>query len=115
MYSQSPASTHCEFPQRVWPPTAAPGLSLVNDIVVHECGRVNDLDHRTQPHRAPSLVVEELRGQQQKGRPDAFPAAFPQVFTDLGDGRHIRNRVPPELRLNRQQIVVQEFRRSLSR
>ncbi len=61
----SPAGIGCRTP--------ASSLSLVNNVVVYQRGRVNDLDHRTQPYCSKSLVVEELRRQQQKRGPDPFP------------------------------------------
>ena len=41
-------------PVRVGRRAPAPGLGLVDDVVVHQRGGVNDLDHRAQPDGAPS-------------------------------------------------------------
>ena len=38
-----------------------------------------------------------------------FAAALAQVFANLGNRRHVRDRVAPELALDRGQIVAQQF------
>src|ERR1700745_2934983 len=36
-------------------------LSFIDNVIVNECGRVDDLDYRTQPDSPPALVVKQLR------------------------------------------------------
>ena len=72
-------------PLRVGGRTAAPGLGLVNDVVVDEGCRVDDLDHRAQPNGALALIVEELGRKQEQGGADSLAPSGAQVFADFGD------------------------------
>jgi len=84
--------------------TAAPGLSFVNDVVVDQGRGVNDLDHCPEFYGTPSLVVEQLSGQQQQHRTDTLSPALAQVFPNLRDGFDSGDRVAAELALDRGQI-----------
>ena len=96
-------------PLRVGRGAAAPGLGLVDDVVVHQRRGVNDLDHRAQADGAAPLVVEQFRRKQQQRGTDALAAATAQIFANLGDGFDARDRVPPELALNGGQVFAQKL------
>ena len=72
-------------PLRVRRRSSPPGLGLIDDVVMDERRRMDDLDHGSEPHRALSPVVEQLRRKQQKRRADALATAVAQIFSDLGD------------------------------
>ena len=96
-------------PLRIGRGTAAPRLGFVDDVVVHQGCGVNDLDHRAQPDRALTLVVEQLRGKQQQRRADSLAAARAQILANLGDRLHARDRVAAELVLQRDEVVPQQI------
>ncbi len=50
-------------PLRVGRRTSAPCLGFVDDVVVNECGGVDDLNDRTQLDGALACVVQQLTGQ----------------------------------------------------
>jgi hypothetical protein len=73
----APAGVHGE--------AAAAQFGLVDDVVVHEGGGVNELDHGRVEHRAVALVAAQPRRHQQDGRAHALAAAGLDVLPDLRD------------------------------
>ncbi len=61
-------------PLRVRGGAAAARLGFVNNVVMHQRGRMNNLDDRAQPHRSPALVIEKFGGEEKKRRADALAA-----------------------------------------
>ena len=88
-------------PLRVGCRPPAPGVGFVNNVIMHQRGRVNDLHHRAQSNRAASSIVKQFGGEQQQRRTNAFPASSAQILPDLGDCAYARDCVTPELALNR--------------
>ena len=88
---------------------AAADLGLVNDVVMHQRGGMDDLHHRTQLDGAAPRVAKQLSGEQQQRRTNALAAAGAQILANIGDGAHRRHRVSPELALNGGQIFAQQL------
>jgi len=76
---------------------------------VDERGSVNDFHDRPQLDRAASFVIEQLGGQQQKGRPQPFAASAAQVLTNLGDGGDAGHRIAPEFALDGGKIIAKKL------
>jgi hypothetical protein len=87
----------------------SPEFCIVNDVVVHQRRCMNNFDHRCKPYRSRALVPKQFGGEQKQGWTNALAAARPQVFPDLGDGGNVRNRVLPELLLDRDDVIAQEI------
>ena len=84
-------------------------LGLVNDVVVDERRRVDDLDHRSELDRAIALVAEQLGGEQQQRRTDSLSPAGAQVLANLRDRGDVRDRVTSELFFDRDNVVAQKI------
>ena len=88
-------------------PSAAE-LGVVDDVVVDERRRVDELDHGAVTHVAVTLVPEHVRAQEEQRGPDALAAALDEVVPDERDRRDAgpgpldEDRLDvPELRLDR--------------
>ena len=95
-------------PLRVGCRTSAPGLRLVDDVVVHQGGGVNDLHHSAELDGALAAIVHQLAGEQQQGRAQALAATGTQIFADFRNGPHARYGVASELALDGSEVVVQQ-------
>ena len=95
-------------PLRVGGGASAAGLGLVDDVVVNECRGVNDFDDGGEFDRARTFVAEQFGRKQQKSGTDALAAAGAQVFTDFGDGGHVRDGILPELLLDGDNVVPEQ-------
>ena len=84
-----------------WP--AAP-LRVVDDVVVHERGGVDELDDRGVQHGELARVARQARRHQQHGRPDALAPAVLDVSPDLRDEVDLRFDVAIELCLDLLQV-----------
>src|SRR3954468_6832918 len=60
--------------------TTTPGFRIVDDVIVNQGGRVNDLDDSAESNRATSLVLQQLGGKQQQSRTNSLAAARSQVL-----------------------------------
>src|SRR5205085_647383 len=89
--------------------TPAPGLRLVDDVVVYQGGSVNDFNDRAQPDGAASLIIEEPRRKQQQSRAYAFAPAGAEILPNFRNGFDVRDCVAPELALDRGQVVAQQL------
>lgn len=70
---------------------------------------MNDLDDGAKPDSTVTVVINKLRGKQQQCRTNSFAAAGSQVLANLRDGLDARDRVAPELVLEREKIVSEQF------
>ena len=93
-------------PARVHGFAPAPQLRLVDDVVVNQRGRVNELEDGGVEHRALARVAGHASGHQQNGRADPLPAAVPDVVTDRRDEGDLRLHVPGELTLDLTKVVA---------
>ena len=96
-------------PLRIGRRTPAADLRIVDDVVVHQRGRMDDLDHRSKADRSLAAVGHHLGAQEQERRPDPLAAAVPQVLADLGDGRYVGNRIASELPLDSEQVFANQL------
>src|SRR5262249_21713077 len=72
-------------PLRVGRRTAAASWSFVDDVIVNQCGRVNDFYHAAEANGAALVMRKKLGGKQKQRRTDSLTAAGAQMFADLGD------------------------------
>src|SRR5439155_14080250 len=72
-------------------------IRVVDDVVVHERGGVNELDDGRVEDRAIAFVSRQPRRHQQHRGPDAFAAARLDVAADRRDELDARLDVPSEL------------------
>ena len=93
-------------PARVRGQPAAAGLGAVDDVVVDERGRVDELDDGRVEHRAIPGVAAEPGRQQQHGRPHALAAAHLDVLAHLRDELDARLEVTGELALDVRELVA---------
>ncbi len=84
---------------------AAPQVGAVDDVVVDERGRMDELDHRGVEDRAISRVARQARRHQQDGRTDPLAAALLDVAPHFGDQRDARLDVADELTLDGLEIL----------
>src|SRR5579864_116212 len=96
-------------PLRIGGRTSTPGLGLVNNVVMYQRRRMDNLDNGTQPDCTLALIVEQFRRKQQQRRSDSLAAASTQVFANLGDRLHARERVAAELAFQRGEVVPQQI------
>ena len=75
---------------------AAAQRGVVDDVVVDQRRRVDELDHRGVGDLLLALVPQEARGEQQQGRPHPLAAALGDVVARLVDERHVRVEVMAE-------------------
>ena len=76
---------------------SAARIRLVDDIVVHQRRRVDDLHDRAKPDRRVTPIAASARRQQQKRRAQALAAALLEVVTDCRDGVDGADRVRADL------------------
>src|SRR5262249_15515675 len=86
-------------PPRMHGEAPAAQVGVVDDVIVDERRRVDELDDRRIQDGAVALVAAEARRHQQHGRPDPFPAAGLDVLPDL------RNQLDPRLHVPRKLLV----------
>ena len=93
---------------RIWRMATAPApeLRIVDDVVVDQRGRVDELDHRRVQHRAVAGVAAQPRDHQQDSRPHTLSAARLDVLPDAGDEIHLRLQVASELALERRGLEI---------
>src|SRR5579883_113278 len=96
-------------PLRIRCRASASRFGLINNVVVNERRRVNNLDDRPQANRAAPLIVEKLRSQKKQNRTDALATAVSQIFANFGDGLDARDRIAAKLPLNRREVLPQHF------
>ncbi len=82
---------------------AAP-LRVVDDVVVHQGGGVDELDDRGVEDGELARVARQTRCHQQHGRPNALAPAVLDVSPDLRDEVDLRFDVPVELCLDLLQV-----------
>src|SRR5262249_39913010 len=90
--------------------TAAPRLGFINNVVVDQRGRVDDLDHRAETYGAAFGVGKELGRKQQQSRPDPLASPAAQVLADIGDGAHAGDGIVAEFAFDGCQIVTQQVK-----
>ena len=88
---------------------AAAGLGAVDDVVVHERGRVDELDHGRVENRAVAGVAAEAGRQQQHGGAHALAAAHLDVLAHLRDQLDARLEVASELALDLRELLADRF------
>src|SRR4030095_4850935 len=88
--------------------SAAP-LRVVDDVVVHERRRVNELDDGRIEDGQLAGVTRQPRGHQQYRRPDALAAAVLDVTPDFRDQIDLRLDVAVELRLDLLEVGPDRF------
>ena len=93
-------------PLRVHGLPPAPHIRIVDDVVVHQRGGVNELDHRRVQHRARAGVAAQPRAHQQHRRAHALAAALQQVVADLRNDVDLRLDLARKLALDRLEIVA---------
>ena len=71
---------------------AAPQAGLVDDVVVQQRRRVDELDHRRQLEALASREAERAGEQQHEQRPHPLAAGADDVVRDLVDQRDLRRR-----------------------
>ena len=94
-------------PSRVGRGPAAAQPSLVDDVVVHERRRVDELDDRRVADVLPAFLVvaEEPRREEQQRGPDSLPSPLGEVASDPVDRRDRRPEVEEQLLLDERQLV----------
>src|SRR5208282_1525573 len=100
---------HGVAPLRVGGGTAAADLGLVNEVIVDERRRVDDLNDGRELYRALALVAEELGREQQQRWTDSLAPAGAQVLADLRNRGNVRDRIAPELFFDRDNVVTQKI------
>jgi hypothetical protein len=84
-------------------------LGLVNNVIVHQGGGVDDFNDCAQADRAASLIIEESRRKQQQSGTYAFASAGAEIFANFRNGFDARNRVTPEFAFDGGQVVAQQL------
>src|SRR5712691_8997782 len=79
---------------------AAPQLGVVDDVVVDEGRRVNELDDGRVKDGAVAFVPAQTRGHEQDGRANALAAARLNILADFWDEIDLRLHVPGELAID---------------
>src|SRR2546426_11908441 len=79
---------------------AAAQLGVVDDVVVDEGRRVNELDDRRVKDGAVAVVPAQARGHEQDGRANALAAARLNILADFRDEIDLRLHVPGELAID---------------
>ena len=87
-----------------WP--AAAQLGIVDDVVVDQRRRVDELDHRGVVHVALALVAEKVRPEQEERGPDSLAAALDEIVADERDRRNPRTRALLEACLHELQLAL---------
>jgi hypothetical protein len=85
---------------------ASPGVGLVDDVVVHEGGGMNELDDRRIEDGAVARVPAEPRRHQEHGGPDALSAAHLNVAAHLWNQLDARLEMSDEFGFNAQQLAA---------
>ena len=80
--------------------TPAPQIGVVDDVVVDEGRRVNELDDRGVEDGAFALIAAQARRHQQDGGPDPLAAARLDVLADLRNQVDLRLDVPAEFAID---------------
>ena len=91
-------------PARVHGLPAAAHIRIVDDVVVNERGRVDELHDRGIQHGTGAGVAAQARGHQQHRRPHALAAALLDVGADLGDDVDLRLDLSLVLALDRLEV-----------
>src|SRR5882672_150212 len=76
---------------------SSPGVGIVDDVVVHEGRRVDELHDRGVEDRAVTVVATETRRHQEHGGADPFPAGSLDVLADFRNQLNLGLHVPREL------------------
>ena len=84
-------------------------LGVVDDVVVDERGRVDELDDRRIQHGAVALVSGEAGGHQQNRRTHPLPAARLDIAAYLGNQLHLRLDMAVELAIDLLQVGADGF------
>jgi hypothetical protein len=63
----------------------APGPGVVDDVVVDEARRMDDLDDGGKVRRVRAGISRNLRAQQEKGRPQALARFLEEIAPQIGD------------------------------
>ena len=72
-------------PHLAWTDVSGPPeAGVVDDVVVDEAGRVEELDERGQEDRLLAARAEQPGGQEDEGRAETFPLFAKDVAADLG-------------------------------
>src|ERR687895_2903317 len=85
---------------------ASAQISAIDDVVVDERRRMDELDNRCVEDGAVALVAAEPGRHQQHGGPDTLAAALLNVAAYLGNQRYARLDVANEFLLNGVEIVA---------
>ena len=85
---------------------AAPHVGVVDDVVVHERRRVDELDDRRKERRVLACIPAHPGGHQQDRRTNALAAALLDVVADGRNQRHLRFEMPHEFALDLFQVVT---------
>jgi hypothetical protein len=96
-------------PLRICRRAPPPRLRFIDNVVVYQRCGMNNLDYRSQSHRAPPFVVHQLRRQQKQRRTNPLPSARPQIFTNLGNRLHAGDSIVLKLLLQRDEILPQQI------
>src|SRR6478736_6233389 len=84
--------------------TPAPQIRVVDDVVVNQGGRVNELDNGRVERSPIATVARETRGHEEDGRTDPLAAARANVLPDLRDEVDVRLKMPLELPIDLIQV-----------
>ncbi len=96
-------------PLRVDGRSPAPHFGVVDDIVMHQRGGVNQFDDGTEPIGDFTPVAACLCGQKQEGRPDPLAPAVVHVFADAVNQMDIGSRMAGQFLLHQHQVIFDEL------
>src|SRR5262249_61230916 len=88
---------------------AAADGGLVDDVVVEEGRRVDELHHRGEHDRPLPAVAAGPAGEEQERGPDALAAALPDVPPDLPHQAQVGPALDPEEVLHPGEVVLDEL------
>src|SRR3990172_4785881 len=89
--------------------TPAAQIRVVDDVVVDQGRRVNELDDGRVERAAIAAVAREARRHEQDGRTDALAAARSNVLTDLRDQIDVRLEMPLEFAIDLLEVGAYRF------
>jgi hypothetical protein len=88
---------------------------LVDDVVVDEGGRVQELDDAPEPHAPSTGIGPQRRAQENQDGPEPLPAGERDMLSELADELDGRvGQLPVDLRLAGAERVAEELEQTLS-
>jgi len=70
---------------------------------------VDDFDHSAKLNGATPFVVEQLGGEEEHRRTNAFASALAQILSNFRDGSYPGNRVAAELALDGGKVIAEKL------